>query len=94
VDLRKGITTPNPVEAQTKRAMVESAGEDVVVADHSKLGRVTFVRVCPITRVHALVTDEAAASTFAKALDEQGVRVHLASVQGSTVTPIRGRPGS
>jgi DeoR family fructose operon transcriptional repressor len=94
VDVRKGITTPNVVEAQTKRAMVESAAEVVVVADHSKLGRVTFVRVCGLGRVHALVTDEGAAAKFTKAVEEHGVRVHLASAHADTVTPIRGRPAS
>lgn len=94
VDLRKGVTTPNLVEAQTKRAMVESAREVVVVADHSKVGRVTFSRVCGLDRVRALITDDAAPPSFIQALENQGVKVYLASTRGGTVTPIRERPGT
>jgi DeoR family fructose operon transcriptional repressor len=94
VDVHKGVTTPNLIEAQTKRAMVESAGEVVVVADHSKLGRVAFGRVCELNRVHALITDDGAALSFAQGLEQQGVKVYLASARGGTVTPIRERPGS
>jgi DeoR family fructose operon transcriptional repressor len=92
VDLRKGVTTPNLVEAQTKRAMVESAREVVVVADHSKVGCVTFCRVCGLDRLRALITDDAAPPTFVQALEKQGVKVYLAASKGGTVTPIRGRP--
>jgi DeoR family fructose operon transcriptional repressor len=45
VDLEKGVTTPNLLEAQTKRAMVEHASEVILVADHSKFGRVAFGRI-------------------------------------------------
>src|SRR5688572_24549599 len=46
IDLAKGVTTPNVAEARTKHAMVENAREVILVADHSKFGRVTFGRVC------------------------------------------------
>jgi DeoR family fructose operon transcriptional repressor len=91
VDLRKGVTTPNLVEAQTKRAMVESAREVVVVADHSKAGRVTFSRVCSLDRVSALITDDAAPPTFIQALENQGVKVYVAAIRAGRVTPIHGR---
>jgi DeoR family fructose operon transcriptional repressor len=92
IDLRKGVTTPNLIEAQTKRAMVESAREVVVVADHSKVGRVTFGGVCSLDRVRALITDDASPPAFVQALENQGVKVYLASARGGTVTPILGRP--
>lgn len=92
VDLRKGITTPNLAEARTKRAMVDSAAEVVVVADHSKLGRLAFSVVCGLDRLRALVTDDAAPASFTQALENQGVKVYLASTREGTVTPIRGTP--
>ncbi len=84
VDLRKGVTTPNLAEARTKRAMVESAAQVIVVADHSKLGRVAFSQVCPIDHVHCLITDAEAPAEFVRTLRRRGVKVLLA---GERVAP-------
>lgn len=54
-----GITTPNPLEAATKRAMVRAAKRVVVAADVSKIGQLSFVRVCGWQDVHSLITDGA-----------------------------------
>lgn len=56
----RGLTTPNLLEAATKRAMVQAASEVVVVADHTKLGRVTFAHVADLEQVDRLVCDEPA----------------------------------
>jgi DeoR family fructose operon transcriptional repressor len=78
VDLKHGLTTPNMAEAQTKRAMIESAREVILVADHSKLGRISFCQFCPLTRVHCLITDAGAPSEFLRALEEHRVKVLVA----------------
>jgi DeoR family fructose operon transcriptional repressor len=78
VDLEKGVTTPNLIEARTKQAMVASATEVILVVDHSKFGVVTFGRICPIERLHHLITDAAVPPSTVQALEQRGVRVHLA----------------
>ncbi len=78
VDLRRGLTTPNLAEAQAKRAMIESAREVIVVADHSKLGRISFCQFCPLTRISCLITDAGAPSEFLAALEQQQVKVLVA----------------
>ncbi len=75
LDLKKGLTTPNVTEAQSKRAMIESAREVIVVADHSKFGCVAFSRVCELGRVHRLVTDAGAPADFIKAAGKLGIQV-------------------
>ena len=75
LDLKKGLTTPNVIEAQSKRAMIDSAREVVVVADHSKFGCVTFSQICPFSKVHYLVTDTAAPVEFVKAVARSGIKV-------------------
>lgn len=78
VDLRKGVTTPNLAEARTKRAMVDSASEVILVADHSKFGRVTFGRVCGFDRLHGVITDDGIPDEIAEAIVELGVQLHVA----------------
>ena len=78
LDLKKGLTTPNVSEAQTKRAMIASAREVIVVADHSKFGCVAFSQICPLDKVHHLITDTGAPAEFIRALAKEGVKVHQA----------------
>ena len=78
LDLTKGLTTPNLLESKTKRAMVESAREVILVTDHSKFGRVLFSQVCPLDRIHCLITDTAAPADFISALQTRGIKVVLA----------------
>lgn len=84
VDLAKGITTPNILEAQTKRTMVENAREVVLVADHTKFGRITFGHVCRLEQLHAIVTDDGVPDRFATALAERGLKLHIARTSHST----------
>lgn len=70
-----GLTTHHEIEAHTDRALMERARHVVAVADGSKLGKVAFARICPITAVHELVTDAEADPEELRAIAEAGVRV-------------------
>jgi DeoR family transcriptional regulator of aga operon len=48
-----------------------------VVADSSKIGKVAFARICEVTEVSELITDEAADADAVRALTESGVKVTL-----------------
>lgn len=48
---------PNLAEAETNRALIESARRTVVVADHTKWGVVALSTIAPLTAVHSWVTD-------------------------------------
>ena len=52
-----GLTTPNDLEAQTKRAMIRAAGQVIGMVDSSKLGRVTLASFAALSELSALVTD-------------------------------------
>ena len=60
VDARTGVTTHQEIEAHTNRALIERARRVVVVADRTKIGRVTFAQICDIRAVHTLITDDEA----------------------------------
>ncbi|MFI6348593.1 DeoR/GlpR family DNA-binding transcription regulator [Streptomyces sp. NPDC050560] len=70
-----GCTTHDQLEAATDRAFAASSSSTVVVADHSKIGRVTFARICPLTGVRDLVTDGASPEPELAAISAAGVRV-------------------
>lgn len=67
-DVDAGLTTPNLLEAETDRALIASAGQVVVVADHSKNGTVALSRIADLDAVDVLVTDDALAPDAADAL--------------------------
>ena len=55
-----GATTHDETEARTNNAMVCHAQRVVVVADGSKVGRVTLAKMADLSQVHVLVTDSTA----------------------------------
>ncbi len=77
--LEAGLTEYNLEDAQVKRAMLRSAKECIVVTDSSKLGRIAFAAVGPISVMHTLITDNKADPAIVSRLEEMGVRVIVAS---------------
>jgi DeoR/GlpR family transcriptional regulator of sugar metabolism len=55
---RGGFTTPNLLEAETNRALVRSARQLVVVADHTKWGIVGLSTIAALDEADVLVTDD------------------------------------
>jgi len=75
ISAEHGCTTHDHLEAATDRAFVRSSSEIVVVADNSKIGKVTFAKICPINDVHRLITDSAAPEQHLAAISDAGVKV-------------------
>ena len=73
---QEGCTTYHEMEAQTDRNFLERARRSVVIADSSKIGRVTFARIVPLGRVDDIVTDDGADPEQLRELAESGVRIH------------------
>ncbi len=82
IDLKVGYTTPILAEAETNAAMIRKATRIVVVADHSKFGRVTLASFAPIETAHVLVTDAAAPRSILRAIQRGGVQVVVAGKRG------------
>ncbi len=76
-DTRTGLFTPNLLEAQVNRAMVEIARRTVAVCDSSKFGRRSLCNIMPVTAVHEVVTDKLIPKSDLRALKEAGVKVTL-----------------
>jgi len=75
ISLTEGLTNVDLLDAQIKIAMMKGADEVIVVADHSKLGKVHFARVAPITAIDKLVMDDGISPEEIEAFEAQGVEV-------------------
>jgi len=60
LDSQHGITAPSEEEASVKLAMLNIAKQVIGLADHTKLGEVSFAYVAPATIINVLVTDDKA----------------------------------
>ncbi len=75
IDAEHGLTNDFLPETMTDRAIMQIAREVIVVADHSKCGRVSAAFVAPLNIMNTLVTDSGTAPEFVEALTAQGIRV-------------------
>jgi DeoR family fructose operon transcriptional repressor len=75
VSIKEGITTPNFLEAHTKKTMIDSADKVIVVVDSSKFNNVSFSIICPIKNVSTIVTDINLEEEVAKDFEDEGIEV-------------------
>ncbi|MBF9133629.1 DeoR/GlpR transcriptional regulator [Plantactinospora sp. S1510] len=78
VDSGTGLSDFNPDDVRVKRAAIAASRRRVVVADSTKLGRVTFARIGPVQVADVLVTDDGADTEQVAALRDAGLQVVLA----------------
>jgi len=79
-----GVTTHDETEARTNNAMVTHAGRAIVVADGSKIGRLTLAKVADISQIDVLITDDTGDRAELQRIAALGVEVHIvAPVDGS-----------
>lgn len=73
LSLERGLTTPDPAEAATKRLMLSAARRRILLADHSKVGRVSLCRHADLTDFDLFITDSTLADDTCAALVEAGL---------------------
>jgi DeoR family transcriptional regulator of aga operon len=78
VDLAFGFSVADEPEAVASRAFMAAAERTITLADHSKIGKATFARLCPLTAVDLLITDEGITSEQQARLHEAGLKVLVA----------------
>lgn len=72
-----GFTTPNMLEAETDRALVDAGRRLVVVADHTKWGVVGISSIARLEEADTLITDTALDATAVAVLQESVVDLIL-----------------
>jgi DeoR family transcriptional regulator, fructose operon transcriptional repressor len=57
VSIHNGLTTPNIIEANTKREMIKIAKKVIVVCDHTKFSKVSFAKIVDLECIDIIITD-------------------------------------
>jgi DeoR/GlpR family transcriptional regulator of sugar metabolism len=70
-----GLTSDNPQELMTDRAMMRMSDNVIVVADHTKFGSVATSRTAPVTAARIIVTTWEAPPAIVESVRKQGVQV-------------------
>jgi DeoR family transcriptional regulator of aga operon len=73
--VEEGCTTYDEMEAQTDLAFLRRARRSVVIADSSKIGKITFARISLLSGVSDVVTDRDADAEQLAGLRRAGVNV-------------------
>jgi DeoR/GlpR family transcriptional regulator of sugar metabolism len=81
IDLEAGMTNDYLPEVMTDRTTIQMAPELIVVADHTKFGKVASAYIAPVERVTTIVTDAGIDLDKVARLEAMGVRVIIADVE-------------
>jgi len=78
VHAQAGLTDYHPPEVATRRTIIAHAAASYVLADSSKLGTIAVHRVCPLSRITAVLTDAGAGAGAVQALTAAGCTIRPA----------------
>ena len=76
-----GILEGDPLIARAEAKLLTRAEQLVVIADSSKFNQRGSMAVCPLSRVHTLITDQGAPQQMIDLLKSQGVQVLMADAK-------------
>jgi len=77
IDVNSGFTNDYLPEIMTDRAILNIARQVIVVADHSKFGRVSSMLVSPVTAAQMIITDQAIPAEIVEQFRELGINLIL-----------------
>lgn len=79
ISLDFGLSHTNISEVTIKQAMIHSAREVILLADHTFFGQDSVIQVAPPTVVHKLITDDALPASVRLDLTKLGIEIILAN---------------
>lgn len=79
--LDSGLTDPQMIDTQVKKAMIASADQVIVVIDSSKFGVKSFTTVIGAYDIDILITDDGVPTQFVEDLRDHGVDVRVVSAR-------------
>jgi DeoR/GlpR family transcriptional regulator of sugar metabolism len=78
VTQEEGFTDFSIDDVEVKKAFLAHSGNIIALADHTKLGRVSFAKICPTEAVSRLITDSKADPDQVEALRLAGLEIIIA----------------
>jgi len=79
IDVDFGFSISNLAEAGLNQRMIKSAQSVVILADSTKFGKRGIGKICDISDVQYVITDDDAPPSLIKQLEKKGVKVVVAS---------------
>ncbi|MEN8907522.1 MAG: DeoR/GlpR family DNA-binding transcription regulator [Clostridiales bacterium] len=77
IDLKEGLTTPSVIEAYTKKKMLEISKQVFLLTDHTKVGKVAFVKFGNIEEINYLIIDNKVDKDTVKNIREKEIDVFV-----------------
>lgn len=77
ISAQHGLTHGQIMEVSTDRGLAGAASQVIVLADHSKLGRVAAALVLPLSKVHTLITGAEISPEQLEAFRAQNVNIMI-----------------
>ncbi len=78
LSLEHGLTNDYLQETLTDRAILKIGREVIIVADHSKVNRISTALLAPLKSMHTFVTDAKTEKKFIASLKKQNIKVIIA----------------
>lgn len=75
LDLERGVTETTLAEARVKQTMMAQAFRVVLLVDHTKFDRTTFVKLCDFDRLDMIITDKPLTDEWRHTFDSHAVKV-------------------
>lgn len=75
LDAERGATMQESDEALLFRKIQEHSKHTTVVADRSKLGKVSPALICPASKIHLIITDTGASDEAIQPFIDRGCKV-------------------
>jgi DeoR family fructose operon transcriptional repressor len=82
LDAKIGLTTPNVLEASIKQKMMNVSDQVIIMADHSKIGKVSFAKFGDLTDVDACITGDSISNEQMAELERANIKVYLVETNG------------
>ncbi|MCI1966905.1 MAG: DeoR/GlpR family DNA-binding transcription regulator [Oscillospiraceae bacterium] len=81
-DCDVGLTTPNLTEASTKQKMISVADQVFVLADHTKMDRVSFARFGSAADINGCITGNKISDEQRARFEKDNVKLYLVDIDG------------
>lgn len=76
MDMRRGVMDSNEQEGEVKKAMVNCANEVIVVVDHIKFDKTSFVKIMDFEKIDQVYTDSNLSTKWEKTLEDNKVKIN------------------
>jgi DeoR family ulaG and ulaABCDEF operon transcriptional repressor len=77
-----GVMEGDPLLIQAEQKLIDQADELVLLVDSTKFARRSSLILCPLKRVHTVITDSRVSARDARTVEQAGIRLIVAAESG------------